>query len=62
MASQALGVELAQSIKFLLCKFEDLGLIPRTHGKVVGMGACACNCNSGEVETGTSLGLVSQPI
>lgn len=55
-------MELAQSIKFLLCKFEDLGLIPRTHGKVVGMGACACNRNSGEVETGTSLGLVSQPI
>lgn len=55
-------MELAQSIKFLLCKFEDLGLIPRTHGKVVGMRACACNCNSGEVETGISLGLVSQPI
>lgn len=38
---------MAQSVKYLLCKCEDLDLYSRTHGKVVGMGACACNRNSG---------------
>lgn len=42
--------EVAQSVKCLLCKREDTGLIVRSHIKKPGMVVWTCNMNTVEME------------
>lgn len=44
--------EVAQSVKCLLKKHEDIGLTLRSRIKKPGMVACTCNRNTVEAETG----------
>lgn len=54
------SVEIAQSVKRLLDKREDLNLIHKAHVQKL---MCSCNWRgAGEVETGRPLGLTRQPV
>lgn len=44
-------------MKCLLCKCEDLGLMPRIHVKMLGAMAQTCSPSTEEVEIGRYLGL-----
>lgn len=42
----------AQSVKCLPCKYEDLNLIPQIHWKKTGMVTNACHSSVEDMETG----------
>lgn len=48
---------MAQLVKCLPCKDEDLSLISRTHMKKMSMVFLACHLSAGEAETRISMGL-----
>lgn len=52
--------ELVQFVKCLLCKHEDISLIPRTHFEKLSMVAQVCKPSDREAEAGRSLGLTGQ--
>lgn len=60
--SSAGSVKLAQLIKCLLLKHEDLSLIPTTHIETqMWLVVQACNLSAGEADTGRSLQLSKHP-
>lgn len=52
--------EMAQLVKCLLCKHEDLSLIPKIHVQMLGLAEEVHNPSTGEAEAGASLGLSGQ--
>lgn len=46
---------MAEAVKHLPRKHEDLDSIPRTHAEMPGVVACTCSLRAGEVDTDRSL-------